>query len=273
MCCPCVSIEIHFQMTLDWIIFLWFLRPVPGPYDVSPACLQRELRWEHLSLLVTSVKWVFDRFYYGPVAVPFFYTGSRWGQDFVRAVVFFSFKDAQLTMQERWSLLETHSKWSASLMHNGDAAFFLNKRILSHEAEMSATTQTGSAKPPKHAEIECESGARVTDKRNWVLCRACLNTQHSQTKGKRQALTGYFQAIIISHKSQTTPDQSLWQHDWWVAVMNVKRNGLRHLISPFSHCERDLGVFMEKSHGCCDEHYPVIMKGTLLYCQPPQMGR
>lgn len=52
--------------------------------------------------------------------------------------------------------------------------------------------------------------------------------------------------------------------------MNVKRNGLQHLISPFSHCERDLGVFMEKSRGCCDEHYPVIMKGMLLYCQSPQ---
>lgn len=30
---------------------------------------------------------------------------------------------------------------------------------------------------------------------------------------------------------------------------------------------------MEKSHGRCDEHYPVIMKGTLLYCQPLQTGR
>lgn len=31
-----------------------------------------------------------------------------------------------------------------------------------------------------------------------------------------------------------------------------------------------LGVFMEKSHGRCDEHYSVIMKGTLLYCRPLQ---
>lgn len=30
---------------------------------------------------------------------------------------------------------------------------------------------------------------------------------------------------------------------------------------------------MEKSHGRCDEHYPVIMKGTQLYCQPLQTGR
>lgn len=34
-----------------------------------------------------------------------------------------------------------------------------------------------------------------------------------------------------------------------------------------------LGVFMEKSHGRCDEHYPMIMKGTLLYCQPLQTDR
>ena len=30
---------------------------------------------------------------------------------------------------------------------------------------------------------------------------------------------------------------------------------------------------MEKSHGRCDEHYPVIMKGTLLYCQALQTDR
>lgn len=30
---------------------------------------------------------------------------------------------------------------------------------------------------------------------------------------------------------------------------------------------------MEKSHGRRDEHYPVIMKGTPLYCQPRQAGR
>lgn len=74
---------------------------------------------------------------------------------------------------------------------------------------MSAPAQTGSAEPPKQVEIGCEIGARVTDKRNWVLCRACLNTQHSQSKGKVEALHGYFQAIIISHKSQTSPNQSL----------------------------------------------------------------
>lgn len=57
------------------------------------------------------------------------------------------------------------------------------------------------------------------------------------------------------------------------AIVNVKRNGLLHLISPISHCEWDLGVFMEKSHGRCDEHYPVIMKGTLRYRQPLQTDR
>lgn len=165
------------------------------------------------------------------------------------------------------------SKWPPSLLLTVMQLPFKIK--LSHHVRQKCQRPLQQAQPnlPKHAEIECESGARVTDKRNWVLCRACLNTQHSQTKGKRQALTGYFQAIIISHKSQTSTDQSLWQHDWWVAIMNVKRNGLRHLISPFSHCEWDLGFFMEKSHGCCDEHYSVIMKGTLLYCQPPQTGR
>lgn len=30
---------------------------------------------------------------------------------------------------------------------------------------------------------------------------------------------------------------------------------------------------MEKSHGRCDEHYPVIMKGTPPYCQPRQTDR
>lgn len=32
------------------------------------------------------------------------------------------------------------------------------------------------------------------------------------------------------------------------------------------------GGFMERSHGRCDEHYPVIMKGTQLYCQSLQTG-
>lgn len=35
-------------------------------------------------------------------------------------------------------------------------------------------------------------------------------------KVKAKALTGYFRPIIISHKSQTSQDQCLWQHDWWV---------------------------------------------------------
>lgn len=41
---------------------------------------------------------------------------------------------------------------------------------------------------------------------------------HNTPKPKVRAktLTGYFQPIIISHKSQTSPDQCLWQHDWWV---------------------------------------------------------
>ena len=81
---------------------------------------------------------------------------------------------------------------------------------------MSAPTQTGPAKPSQHGEIGCDISARVTDKWNWVLCRACLNTQLSQTKGKSKALTRYSRPIIISHKSQTSQDQCLWQHDWWV---------------------------------------------------------
>lgn len=138
---------------------------------------------------------------------------------------------------------------------------------------MPALTQTGSAKPHKHVEIGCEISARVTDKRNWVLCRACLNTQHSQTKGKSKALTGYFQPIIISHKSQTSPDQCLWQHDWWVCRRECQEKWSPAPYLPYFSLWVRLGVFMEKSHGRCDEHYPVIMKGTLLYCQPLQTGR
>lgn len=138
---------------------------------------------------------------------------------------------------------------------------------------MPAPSQTGSAKPPKHVEIGCEISARVTDKRNWVLCRACLNTQHSQTKGKSKALTGYFQPIIISHKSQTSPDQCLWQHDWWVCRCECQEKWSPAPYLPYFSLWVRLGVFMEKSHGRCDEHYPVIMKGTLLYCQPLQTGR
>lgn len=138
---------------------------------------------------------------------------------------------------------------------------------------MSAPTQTGSAKPPKHGEIGCEISARVTDKRNWVLCRACLNTQHSQTKGKSKALTGYFRPIIISHKSQTSQDQCLWQHDWWVCRCECQEKWSPAPYLPYFSLWVRLGVFMEKSHGRCDEHYPVIMKGTLLYCQPLQTDR
>lgn len=138
---------------------------------------------------------------------------------------------------------------------------------------MPSPTQTDSAKPPKHVEIGCEFSARVTDKRNWVLCRACLDTQHSQTKGKSKALTGYFQPIIISHKSQTSPDQCLWQHDWWVCRRECQEKWSPAPYLPYFSLWVRLGVFMEKSHGRCDEHYPVIMKGTLLYCQLLQTGR
>lgn len=130
----------------------------------------------------------------------------------------------------------------------------------------------GPAKPPKHGEIGCEISARVTDKRNWVLCRTCLNTQHSQTKGKSKALTGYFRPIIISHKSQTSQDHCLWQHDWWVCRRECQEKWSPAPYLPYFSLWVSLGVFMEKSHGRCDEHYFVIMKGTLLYCQPLQTG-
>ena len=138
---------------------------------------------------------------------------------------------------------------------------------------MSAPTQTGSAKPPKHGEIGCEISARVTDKRNWVLCRACLNTQHSQTKGKSKALASYFRPIIISHKSQTSQDHCLWQHDWWVCRRECQEKWSPAPYLPYFSLWVRLGVFMEKSHSRCDEHYPVIMKGTLLYCQSLQTDR
>lgn len=138
---------------------------------------------------------------------------------------------------------------------------------------MSAPTQTGPAKAPEHGEIGCDISARVTDKRNWVLCRACLNTQHSQTKGKSKALTRYFRPIIISHKSQTSQDQCLWQHDWWVCRRECQEKWSPAPYLPYFSLWVRLGVFMEKSHGRCDEHYPVIMKGTPLYCQPLQTDR
>lgn len=127
--------------------------------------------------------------------------------------------------------------------------------------------------PPKHGEIGCDISARVTDKRNWVSCRACLNTQHSQTKGKSKALTRYFRPIIISHKSQTSQDQCLWQHDWWVCRRECQEKWSPAPYLPYFSLWVRLGVFMEKSHGRCDEHYPVIMKGTPLYCQPLQTDR
>lgn len=109
--------------------------------------------------------------------------------------------------------------------------------LLSCEVGMSAQTQRGSADPPKCGEIGCEISARVTDKRDWVLCRASLNAQHSPTNVKSEALTSYFRPIIISHKSQTSPDQSIDSMTDEFAVVNVKRNGLPHLISPISYCE------------------------------------
>lgn len=117
----------------------------------------------------------------------------------------------------------------------------------------------------------------------WNQCRGhwqkkwgfmqTVNTQHSQTKGKSEAVTGYFQPIIISHKSQTSPDQSLWQHDWWVCHRECQEKWSPAPYLPYFSLWVRLGVFMEKSHSRCDEHYPVIMKGTLLYCQPLQTGR
>lgn len=144
--------------------------------------------------------------------------------------------------------------------------------LLSREAEMSEPTR-GPAKHPKHGEIGCEISARVTDKRNWVLCRTCLNTQHSQTQGKSKALTGYFRPIIISHKSQTSQDHCLWQHDWWVCRCECQEKWSPAPYLPYFSLWGSLGVFMEKSHIRCDEHYSVIMKGTLLYCQRLQTGR
>ncbi len=89
-------------------------------------------------------------------------------------------------------------------------------------------------------------------------------------KVKAKALTGYFRPIIISHKSQTSQDQCLWQHDWWVCRRECQEKWSPAPYLPYFSLWVRLGVFMEKSHGRCDEHYPVIMKGTLLYCQPPQ---
>lgn len=89
-------------------------------------------------------------------------------------------------------------------------------------------------------------------------------------KGKSKALTGYIQPVIISHKSQTSPDHCAWQHDWWVFHRECQEKWSPAPYLPyFSLCMR-LWVFMEKSHGRCDEHYLVIMKGTPLYCQPLQ---
>lgn len=100
--------------------------------------------------------------------------------------------------------------------------------------EMSVAAQTGRAKPPEHGEIGCEISARVTDKRNWVLCRACLNTQHSQTKKvEAKPLPAIFNPslFLINPKlAKTSAFDSMTDE---FAIVNVKRNGLLHLISPY----------------------------------------
>lgn len=217
--------------------------------------------------------WVFDTCYY--CRHPIFKWGP--GED-SSLLMFFSHSfyfsigwiKVWLTAQRPWpSHLWIKRRTVPILNAHGDALPFQStywrSTLLSCEAEMPAPPQTSpAAKAPKHGEIGCDISARVTDKRNWVLCRACLNTQHSQTKGKSKARC--FRPIIISHKSQTSQDQCLWQHDRWVWHRECQEKCLLHLISPISYCEWDLGVFFlqEKSHSRCDEHYPVIMKGTPL---------
>lgn len=103
---------------------------------------------------------------------------------------------------------------------------------------MSASTQTDPGQPPKRGEIECEVSARVTDKRNWVLCRACLNTQRSHAKKvKAKPSPAIFDPslfLINPELANTSAFDSMTDE---FAVVNVKRNGLLHLISPISHCE------------------------------------
>lgn len=101
-------------------------------------------------------------------------------------------------------------------------------------------------------------------------------------KVRAKTLTGYFQPIIISHKSQTSPDQCLWQHDWWVCRCECQEKWSPAPYLPYFSLWVRLsgggggegldGGLMERSHGRCDEHYPVIMKGTQLYCQSLQTG-
>lgn len=91
-----------------------------------------------------------------------------------------------------------------------------------------------------------------------------------QSKGKGKAFTAIFNPslFLINPKlAQTTGSDSMTDE---FAVVNVKRNGLPPLISPFLIVCETLGCVEKYNHS--DEPYLPITQGTLTYCQVLEGG-
>lgn len=103
---------------------------------------------------------------------------------------------------------------------------------------MSAATQTSPARAPEHGEIGCNTSARVTGERNWVYAeRASTHNTPKTKKVKAKPLPAVVDPslFLINPKlAKTSAFDSMTDE---FAIVNVKRNGLLHLISPISHCE------------------------------------
>lgn len=220
--------------------------------------------------------WVFDTCYY--CCHPIF----RWGPAEDRSLLM-SFIQSCLSVINSAealtpSLLWMKKEWYQSLMLTVMLSPFWINVLPLHSFIMWGGNVSGDSNKSGQSsrtwwdwmQYQCKGHRR----KKLGLCRACLNTQHSQNqKGKSKASTRCCRPIIISHKSQTSQDQCLWQHDWWVCHRECQEKWSPAPYLPYFPLWVRFGVFTEESHGRCDEHYPVIMKGTPAYCQPLQTDR
>lgn len=103
---------------------------------------------------------------------------------------------------------------------------------------MSAPTQTGSAKPfPNMARLDVKSvQGSLTKEIGFYAERASTHsTPKPQVEAQPSPAIFDPSLFLINPKlAKTSAFDSMTDE---FAVMNVKRNGLPHLISPISHCE------------------------------------
>lgn len=131
-------------------------------------------------------------------------------------------------------------QWHPALNARGEVLPLLNKLIAAAlfycEAEMSAPTQTGCAENlVVRLDVESVQGS-LTKEIGFYAERASIhNTPKPKVKAEPSPAIFDPSLFLINPKlAKTSAFDSMTDE---FAVVNVKRNGLLHLISPISHCE------------------------------------